>query len=231
MTILLGLAAALAWRFRDRALASGSALGVSFATKVVMWPLGLWLAATGRIKAAVWSLVVATALLIATWAVIGFEGLTRYPDLLRQASRIQDEQSYTVYALARDLGLPTGVSRTLWLLLAVSLVALTVIVARRGDERGAFVLAIAATIACSPVVWLHYFALLLVAVAVAEPRLAPVWFLGLPMHVFITTGVHNGSTFQTGAMLITAALTIALALWRPSIARWTRSRPAASYAS
>ena len=119
------------------------------------------------------------------------------------------------------VGLPTGVSRTLWVLTAVALLALTITVGRRGDERRAFVLAVAATIACSPVVWLHYFALLLVAVAMAEPRLAPVWFLGLPMQVFITTGVHNGSTFQTAALLATAALTVVLAL-RPSFARWGR---------
>ena len=108
VTIFLGLAAALAWRFRDRAFASGAALGVSFATKIVMWPLTLWLAATGRIRAAVLSLVLAAALLVATWAVIGFEGLSDYPNLLRQASRIQEEESYTVYALARDFGLPAG---------------------------------------------------------------------------------------------------------------------------
>ena len=230
VTILLVLAAALVWRFRDRPLASGASLGVSLAMKVVMWPLALWQAATGRIGATAWSLAIAAAVLTTTWAAIGFEGLRDYPGLLRQASELQDDQGYTVYALAYDLGLPTSVSRTLWVLTAVALLALTAIVGRRGDERRAFVLAIAATIACTPVVWLHYFALLLVAVAVAEPRLAPVWFLGLPMQVFITTGVHNGSTFQNTALLATAALTVVLAL-RPSFVRWGRGRTAPSYAS
>ena len=74
--------------------------------------------------------------------------------------------------------------------------------------------------------WLHYFALLLVAVAVAEPRLAPVWFLGLPLQVFISTGVHNGSTFQTAAMLATAALTVVLVLRRPTLTGWRRGQAA-----
>lgn len=226
VTIFLGLAAALAWRFRARPLASGASLGVSFATKVVMWPLALWLAATGRVRATVWSLLTAAAVLTVTWAAIGFEGVSDYPGLLRQASELQEREAYTVYALALDLGVPTGVSRALWLLLAVALLVITVIVGRRGDERRSFVLAVAAAIACSPVVWLHYFALLLVAVAVTTPRLAPVWFLGLPLQVFIATGVHNGSTFQTAAMLVTAAVTVLLALRPPGLIRWDRGRAA-----
>jgi len=220
VTIFLGLAAAVVWRFRDRPLASGAALGLSLAVKIVMWPLGVWLAATRRLTAMVWSVVVAAFAVIVTWAAIGFEGLRDYPNLLRQASELQEAESYTVYALALDLGSSSGFARMLWLLLAVSLLVATAIVARRGDERRAFVLAIAAAISCTPVVWLHYFALLLVAVAVAEPRLAPVWFLGLPLQVFISTGVHNGSTLQTAAMLVTAALTVFLALQRPSLTGW-----------
>ena len=77
---------------------------------------------------------------------------------------------------------------------------------------------LAAAIAFSPIVWLHYFALLLVAVAIAQPRLAPIWFIGIPLQVVVDTGVYNGSTFQTAAVLVAAAATVALALapasWR-----------------
>jgi len=226
LTIFLGLAAALVWRFRDRPLSAGATLGVSLAVKIVMWPLAVWLAVTRRLTAVLWSVGVAAFVLAATWAAVGFEGLSDYPGLLRQASEIQDDESYTVYALALDLGLSSGLARALWVLLAFALLTATAIAARRGDERRAFVLALAATIACSPVVWLHYFALLLVAVAVAEPRLAPVWFLGLPLQVFISTGVHNGSTFQTAAMLATAALTVVLVLRRPTLTGWRRGQAA-----
>jgi Glycosyltransferase family 87 len=211
VTILLGLLAALVWRFRDREYAAGTALGVSLAVKILLWPLALWLAATRRIRAALASVVVAAVGLAVSWGAIGFERLGGYPSLLRDASRIQEGESYTVYALALDLGAPSEVARALWIALAAALVIAVVAAARRGDERDAFVLAVAATIACSPIVWLHYFSLLLVAVAVATPTLAPVWFLGLPMHVLVSTGVHNGSTFQNAAVLATAAVTLALA--------------------
>jgi len=129
-----------------------------------------------------------------------------------------DELSYTVYALAVDLGVPERIAWALWLATALAVLGACVVMARRGDEQRAFVLALAAAIAFSPIVWLHYFALLLVAVAIAQPRLAPIWFIGIPLQVVVDTGVYNGSTFQTAAVLIAAATTVALAIapasWR-----------------
>jgi Glycosyltransferase family 87 len=215
VTILLGLGAALTWRYRDRPLAAGASVGISVATKIFLWPLTIWLAATRRLRAAAWSVAVAGVLLLASWAAVGFRGLADYPDLARRLSDRMDERGYTLYALGVDLGLSPGVARTLWAALAAGLLAATVVLARRGDERRAFVLALASAIAFSPIVWLHYFALLPVAVAVAEPRLAPIWFVGLPLQVAVTTGVYNGSTFQTAAVLAVAAVTVALAVRRP----------------
>ena len=222
ISILLGLAAALVWAYRDRARVAGAVLGVSIAAKVFLWPLTLWLVVTGRARAALWSIGVAIVTLFVSWAVVGFHGIADYPDLVRRLADRQDEQAYTVYALGIDLGLPHGVAWALWLVLAVAVLAGSVVVARRGDERGAFVLALAAAIALSPIVWLHYFALLLVAVAVARPRLAPVWFLGIPLQLVVSTGVYNGSTFQTASVLGAMALTVALAL---APASWRLGRP------
>ena len=219
VTLLLGLAAALVWRYRDVPLGAGASLGVSIAAKIFLWPLTVWLAATRRVAAAAWSIGVALVVLLASWAVVGFRGLSDYPELVRRLTERMDERGYTVYALGVDLGLPDSVAWALWLGVAVGLLACTVALARRGDETRAFVIALAATLACSPIVWLHYFALLLVAVAVAQPRLAPVWFVGLPLQLVITTGVYNGSTFQTAAVLVAAALTFALVLMPPARGR------------
>ena len=223
ISILLGLAAALVWAYRDRARIAGAALGVSIAAKVFLWPLTVWLVATGRLRAAAWSVGVAVVTLFASWAVVGFRGLADYPDLVRRLTDRMDERGYTVYALGVDLGLPKGVSWALWLFLAAAVVAASVVLARRGDEQGAFVLALAAAIAFSPIVWLHYFTLVLVAVAIARPRLAPVWFMGIPLQLVVSTGVYNGSTFQTAAVLAAMALTVALVLapasWRLGRAR------------
>jgi alpha-1,2-mannosyltransferase len=214
VTILLGLGAALTWRYRDRPLVAGASVGIGVATKILLWPLTIWLAATRRTRAATWSVVIAAVALLASWAAVGFRGIVDYADLALRLSDRMDERGYTLYALGVDLGLAPGVAKALWAALAVALVAATVVIARAGDERRAFVLALASAIACSPIVWLHYFALLLVAVAVVRPRLSPIWFLGLPLQVVVTTGLYNGSTFQTAAVLAAAAVTVALAMRR-----------------
>ena len=105
VSLLLGFAAALVWRYRDVAPAAGASLGVSIAAKIFLWPLTIWLAATRRVAAAAWSIGVALAVLLASWAVVGFRGLGDYPELVRRLSDRMDERGYTVYALGVDLGL------------------------------------------------------------------------------------------------------------------------------
>lgn len=218
VTLLLGLAAALAWRFRDRAVASGTPLGVTLAVKFLLWPLVVWFAATRRYGAAALACVVGAALLIASWAVIGFAGMRDYPDLLRRLEDVVGLDSYTVYIVGLDLGLPSPVARAAWLALGLGLLAAVVVVARRGDERSAFVLAIAAALALSPLVWLHYFALLLVVVALAQPRLGLLWFA--PLALVLTPGSGQPTPFETAWTLAVAAIVLVAAL------RATRARAA-----
>jgi hypothetical protein len=229
ISILLGFAAAVVWVYRDRARTAGAALGVSIAAKVFLWPLVVWLGATARARAAVWSLAVAAATLLVSWALVGFRGFGEYPDLVRRLTDRMDERGYTVYALGVDLGVPGGIAWALWASLAVAVLTASVVLARRGSEQSAFVLALVAAIAFSPIVWLHYFALFLVCVAIAQPRLAPVWFVGIPLQFVVSTGVYNGSTFQTAAVLGLMGLTVALTLvpsdWRPErLGRYAPSR-------
>jgi hypothetical protein len=230
VTILLGFLAALAWRFRDSSRASGASIGIGIAAKFFLTPLALWLVMTRRVAAAVWSLAVAAAVVLASWIVVDFRGFTEYPEVLRRVSERYGDQGYTVYALGLDIGLSPSLARGMWLGLAILLVAATAVVGSRGDDRRAFVLALTAAIAISPIVWLHYFALLLVIVAVVQPRLGPLWFIGLPLNVFVTTGNSNGSTLQTVAVLVAAASTVALALRPVSLGKQTVpvSSPAAA---
>ena len=92
----------------------------------------------------------------------------------------------------------------------MGLLAAVVWAGRRGDERSAFILTVAAALALSPIVWLHYFALLLIVVALAQPTLGLVWFV--PLAMVVTPGSGHPTPFETGATLAIAALTIALAL-------------------
>ena len=211
ITIALGLAAALAWRYRDRALPAAIAVGVTLAAKMFLWPLVVWFAATRRLRAALLSCAIGAGVLAISWAAVGFRGIAEYGELVRLIQSLSDDDAYSVYAVALDAGAPDVLARLLWLGVAVALLVGSVALGRRGDERGAFVLAIAAALAFSPIVWRHYFELLLVAVAVARPTLGVVWFVP-PIMWFVSTGSGNGTWRQTSATLVVAGATVALAL-------------------
>jgi Glycosyltransferase family 87 len=210
VTLWLALASAIAWRFRARVLPVSGSIGLTLAVKFLLWPLVVWLAATRRYAAAVLSGVVGVGLLLLSWAAIGFAGFADYPDLLRRLEDTVGEDSYTLYIVGLDLGLPSAVSRSLWLAVGLALLAAVVLLARRGDERRAFVLAIAASLALTPIVWLHYFALLVVVVGLARPKLGLIWFV--PLAMVVTPGSGHPTPFETAATLAVAAATIALAL-------------------
>jgi glycosyl transferase family 87 len=210
VTILLVLAAALAWRHRDRSTASALAVGIGLAVKTILWPLVVWQGAGRRYVAAVLSCVLGAALALLSWAVIGFAGFGDYPDLLRRLERVVGDDSYTVYIVGLDLGLHSAVARAAWLALGLALLAVVVVLARRGEDRSAFMVAIAASLALTPIVWLHYFALLAVVVALAKPRLAIAWFV--PLGMVLTPGSGHPSPFETAWTLGVAAATIGIAL-------------------
>lgn len=211
VTLAIALLAAVGWRFRDSsAVASSTAIGVTLAAKIFLWPLVVWLAATRRVGSAVSALVIGVGLLLASWAAIGFAGLVDYPSLLRRLQDAEGADSYTAYIVGLDLGLPSAVARAVWL--AVGLVALASVIAlaRRGDEQTAFVVAIVASLALTPIVWLHYFALLLVVVAVARPSLGVIWFV--PLLMVVTPGSGHPTPFQTAWTLAVALVTVVLAV-------------------
>jgi hypothetical protein len=62
------------------------------------------------------------------------------------------------------------------LAVGLPLLAAVVVVSRREDgDRRAFTLAIVASFALTPIVWLHYFTLLVAPLALFRPRLAWIW--------------------------------------------------------
>ena len=173
LTLWLALAAALAWRFRDRVGVPSASVGSTLAVKFLLWPLVVWLAATRRWASAVWPRGIGCALLLASWAVIGFDGYDRLPGSSSTAPGRRRRR--LVHARqprgrsrrpGRSGSSGRGSSRS-WCSSASGLVA------RRGDERSAFILALAASLALTPLVWLHYFALLITVVAVARRRPRP----------------------------------------------------------
>src|SRR4029079_4979048 len=77
---VLALLFALAWRYSARVGAVAVSLGAAITLKLFLWPLAVCLAATRRWKAAAGAALVALALALGSWAVIGFGGIGDYPE-------------------------------------------------------------------------------------------------------------------------------------------------------
>jgi hypothetical protein len=153
------------------------------------------------------------AVTVVAWAAIGFAGLTGYPDLLERLSELQSERSYSIVGMASELGLPSGVGRAVTLLVGGALLAGCVLLGRRGDEERSFTCAVAATLALSPIVWLHYLVLLLVPLAILRPRFTALWLLPVLLWVSPRPGYAEG--YETFMPALVAAILVTMLLVRP----------------
>jgi Glycosyltransferase family 87/Dolichyl-phosphate-mannose-protein mannosyltransferase len=182
---LLLVAVAAAWRWRERLAAAAAATGIAVVVKLFLWPLAVWLALTRRLGAAAAAVGVAAVLALATWAALGFAGMDDYPGLLRKLADHESSSSYSVVALGVRAHLPLAAARVLSVVVALALLVVAAWVAR--DERRAprerdaatLILCIGAALAASPIVWVHYFLLLLVPLALTRPRLSALWLVPL----------------------------------------------------
>jgi hypothetical protein len=231
ISLLLALAAAVLWRYRDRRVVAGLAAGAAVALKPFVWPLFIWLLATRRYAAAAWGLGAGLVLTFGSWAILGFAGLGDYVPSLRILARIEERASYTPLGAALQLGAGLGVARTLGVVAGLAALAWLVLLAwRQHDERRAFAVALAACLLCSPIVWLHYYALALVAVAVLKPRFSALWLLPI-----LAAGPARPSAPSWWAVLVLAvmAATLASALaegsWRLELLGPVRRRAAARF--
>jgi hypothetical protein len=178
LTPVLVLLLAVAWRWRERQWVAGGSIAAAIALKVFLWPVVVWFLATRRYAAAAVSAAGAALLTFGAWAAIGFAGLTEYADLVRRLTEIVAPRGFSLVALGVEAGLPRGVADALPWVAGVALLVCVVLSARREDgDRVPFALTVGACLAFTPIVWLHYFALLIVPVAVFRPRFAWVWLL------------------------------------------------------
>jgi hypothetical protein len=195
LTPVLLLLLAGAWRDRDRR--RGAAwVAVAILLKIFLWPLLVWLAATRRFAAAGLALALAAGSTLVAWAILGFEGLTTYPYLLRRLADVVGPKSYSLVALGKDAGLGLGASLALpWIAGGLAVVALVVLARGRDGDRLAFALAVGASILVTPVVWLHYFALVYVPIALWRRTLSAAWFV--PLLLWVTPGqATDGHTWR-----------------------------------
>jgi hypothetical protein len=209
ITTVLALAVAVLWRYRDRRGLAAAAAMAAIVSKIFLWPLWFWLLATRRFATALLVAGFGVASVVAGWAIIGFDEAADYPRLLvGLADQVQDD-SYSPVALGLAAGLSTGQAYAGSVALGTAVLGAMFLVARdRPRERTTLVLAVTAALAFSPIVWLHYFALLIVPIALASPRLSMLWMVPL---AYTLCGVDSGGSL--GQILVAWAITGAIVFW------------------
>jgi hypothetical protein len=175
---LLMLGGACAWRWRAHVWRPAAVVAAMILSKVFVWPLAVWLLATRRLRAVAALALLAVVGAIAGWAVISFDGLTDYPQMLLNIATIGERRGCSLVAVLMSVGLPAEAARIGALACAGALLALAAKVARRPDgDRHAFGLAVMACLTATPIVWAHYLVLLYLPIALLSPRLSGLWFV------------------------------------------------------
>jgi hypothetical protein len=178
VTLLLVLLVAVAWRYRDSRWACPLALGIAVGLKLILWPLLVWLIATRRFRSTVVAVAVAVVSVMGSWALIGFQGLREYPQLLHVMDEAFAFKYVSVSALAVSLGAPEHLAHTLQYVVGLALIASGAVIAMRGDgDRRSFSVMVIATFVLTPIVWDKNLTLLFIPMAIIRPRLDPLWLL------------------------------------------------------
>jgi hypothetical protein len=206
ITTLLGLGIAGAWRWRDRPFVAGALFAGVVSMKLFLWPVVLWLLATRRYAAVGWSIVVGVVVNAISWLVLGLGEIHRYTDLVRALTDAEERRAYSVISFGLNHGVSRGPAYVIGLALAMAVMAAAVVAGRRGYDARSLTLGLAASILASPLVWLHYFALLLVPVCLARPRLAPLW--GLPIALWVCSPTRPRDPQLILAMVTATAMVV-----------------------
>jgi hypothetical protein len=154
---------------------SAPLLAVVISLKLILWPLALWLVAVRRYRALAYTLAWGLALNVCAWAVLGYHELPRYLNVVQASTHAGEHRAYSIINLALHLGATARVATAIGYALAALAAALCLKAGRKGHEATAFALSIGVTLLATPVIWLHYFALLLAPLAVIEKRLGLLW--------------------------------------------------------
>jgi hypothetical protein len=210
----LALGAAAAWRYRDRRWAVAIAIVGVVVTKIFLWPLVFWLLATRRYRTAATTVGLGIGTVFVSWGILGFDGLRDYPHRLSRVAGLEQDKSYSPFALFRLLGLSPGSARLAMLALTVAAIGGIVAVARARDgDRRSFLLALGAGLVASPILWMHYLVLLAVPVALYRPRFGAAWFV--PLAYWYLPGQENhGAARNIVLMVALTAITLGLAMRR-----------------
>jgi hypothetical protein len=175
ISVALMLGFAVVWRGRTVVLTTA----VLIAAKLFLWPFGVVLMALDGARRAILTGCIAIGIVLASWSVIGFADITRYPTMLAAVSAGEAHDSFSAQGAAYALGLSPAVGTDVGLALALLVGAFAFRAATRGRRDTALTLTLVAALLASPIVWMHYLSLLFVPLAARRPSFDLAWLLPL----------------------------------------------------
>ena len=216
LTPVLAVLLAAAWKWRDREGLPGVLVGFAVAVKFFVWPLGVWFIAIGRGRAALVAAVFAAASLL---LVLPFTGLDDYVRTLLDLGRTFDQDSYSVFGLLMQLESPETLARVVMLVTGAAVLFYC-------WRRASFTAAIGAALLLSPIVWLDFYALAAIPLAVVLPRFSLVWLVPLATWGLPSSGIGAGTAWGVTRALIafTIVLAVTVRLERHSVRDGDRHR-------
>lgn len=220
--LLLGLA--LAWRWRDRRAVVVAALVGLVVAKLFLAPMVVWLLITGRRRSVYWTAALAAAAIV-LGCVLAHISVPSFVHMLGALSAHEAAQSSSLTSRLIGLGAGRMLAGALSAVLAAGIVLAGWWRHRRtGDERIVFCASVLASLVLSPIVWSHYWMLLLVVPLVyrwgaraAVSTLLITWLVSAPIGVPALQAIRAES--GVGAALAGCAVLIAIAVAIPSILR------------
>ncbi|MFY9579616.1 MAG: glycosyltransferase family 87 protein [Gaiellaceae bacterium] len=213
LSTFIALCAAATWRYRDRRWIVATAIVGAVVTKLFLWPLVVWLAATRRFRTAGTTVVLGVVTVFGCWAMLGFAGLRGYLHFLGHVAGLEQARSYSPFALIRSVGASNSAAHlALYGLTVVGIAAIFAIARGRDGDRRAFVAALAVALLVSPIVWLHYLVLVYVVIALYRNRMSAAWLL--PFFYWTLPGEDShGSTSVILRMYAFTAVAVGLAMY------------------
>ena len=181
-TILLVFMTALVWRYRENPFVAGVITAAAISLKPIMWPLVLWLLATRRWRATGYGLAAGLLINVVSWSVVGFGKIGVYLRDSGYDTRHAWRAGYSVAAALGHLGFGHSVGDVMTVVACAALaVTIVYVAAVKHRERQALTLTVILVLVASPLVWSHYFAFLLIPMALERPRMNWLWALPLLM--------------------------------------------------
>jgi hypothetical protein len=190
LTLVLGLGIAYLWRRRENPLVAGVLVAMLISLKPSMWPVGLWLLATRRYRALAWAVGCGLAINAVSWGLLGFNQVHGYLRVLSGVSDVAVRRGYSVTALVLHMGTSHAIAYAFGIAAAAAVGIMCMLFGRRSDGKLALALCIALCLLGTPVLHAHYFALLIVALALFRPQFDVLWLVSLGMWVCPENGAR-----------------------------------------